>query len=172
MRKWDLLHCVLVISSLYQVDGTIGSFTNQIHDFETTDELVFSFACQFLEISHLLEVSPYLSQSLIASLLVQLLQKWDVCLKFFVVVSNVYEGTKQARREDHLKGLTVFIDRVKESEATKTMKLKLVLNFEVFTGVFHVSFRVFSIKLWAVVHKNFPNYMRAVKSDFDVVCIV
>ena len=74
VRQGELLHRILVLTALDEVDGTIGAFADQIHDFEAADELVFSVTSQLLEVSHGLKVKSDLPETLLISLLVELFQ--------------------------------------------------------------------------------------------------
>ena len=86
------------------------TFTNEIHDFEPSNEFIFALACQFLEFSHLLEIRADLPQTFLISLLVQLFQQRDVCLKVFIIVANVYKCSKERWWKNDFKSLPVFLD--------------------------------------------------------------
>ena len=105
-----LLHSILVLSSLHQVYGAIGALTNQVSDFESPYELVLALAGQFLEVSHLLKVVPYLLEAFNVRLFVQFFQQGDVCLEVFVVITNVNKGSEEIGRENNFEGLSVLLN--------------------------------------------------------------
>ena len=89
MSEWDLFHCVLVLASLDQIHGSIGTLANEIKHLEAADKLVLTLAGHLLEISHLLEVILDLAQALLICLLVKLLEQWNVGLEVLVEVADI-----------------------------------------------------------------------------------
>ena len=156
-----------------QIDGTIGTFTYQVHNFESANELVLALTGKLLEVAHLFEILTDLPQALLVGLLVKFLQQGDVSLEVFIVVSNVDKCAEEAGRKDHFERFPVFLDRVEESQAPQAVHLKLMLDFQVFTSVtIYVYFWIISIELWAVVHQETPDNMGAMQSYLHVVLIV
>ena len=112
MGQRNLFHSVLVLSSLHRIDRSISSFADQIHNFESSNELIFSFSCKFLKVSHLVKVGSDLAETLLACLLIQALQKRNVRLELLVVVAHIDECTEETGWEDDLEGLTILLNRV------------------------------------------------------------
>ena len=50
--------------------------------------------------------------------------------------------------------------------------MELVLDFEIFTSIPHVDLRVVPIQLWAVIHEQFTNDMRAMQPCLYIVGVV
>ena len=78
MIKRDLLHSILILAALHQIDRAVGALADEVHDFEAADELVFTLAGNFLEVAHLLKVLPDLSETLFIGLFIELFKEWDI----------------------------------------------------------------------------------------------
>jgi len=170
----NLFHSILIFTTLHQVHRSIGSFANQLEHFEATDKLLTTrLSSILLEVPHLLKVLLDLYKVVKWRLLVQLFQKWNVCLEVLVIVSDIDKGPKDACREDHLKRLSVLLDRVLETETAEAVKLDLVLDLHVFICVFRVTLTLLVLAHnGAVIHQDASDDVRAVESDAYVVLIV
>ena len=109
MSEWDLFHRVLVLASLDQIHGSIGTLANEIKHLEAADKLVLTLAGHLLEISHLLKICLDLAQAFLISLFVKLLEQWNISLEFLVEVPDIDKGAKKTWWEYHLECLAVLL---------------------------------------------------------------
>lgn len=104
--------------------------------------------------------------------LVKPLQKWDIMLEVFVVVSNIDECPEEFMRKNKFECLSILFNRVKESQQTKAKDLHFVLRLNVISRVFAVFALVPIIESCAISHENSTNNVCSVESNLDIILII
>lgn len=74
MTDGYLFHCILVLSSLDQVDGPKSPFANQITYLKPTNEFIAFTLLKLLKVAHLIEIRLNLLQALNGSLFIEHLE--------------------------------------------------------------------------------------------------
>ena len=94
-------------------------------------------------------------------------------MEFLVIIAYINERPENIWWKDHLEGLSILFNRVQESQAPQTVKLKFVLYFDIFLRIVKVSLGLLVfIDPWTMIHKNFANDVGSVEPYLDIVCIV
>ena len=160
MCQRNFFHRILVLASTDQKDRPIGAFSNNLQHFEPSNKLFTWFTRNFLEFSHLCKVCLYLLETILRQFLVQSLKHRNVSLKVFIVISNIDKWPEDVSRKNNFKSLTIFFDRVYKPQYTETMKLQLMLYFDVLSGIRRVLFSL--VEGRTVLHQYTTYDMRSI----------